>query len=396
MYEEDRALFDEMLAYATANPQASLVDTLNAFATRPDADIMAKIIYSDSTTHWDAALEYVVKPDSAEEHECVLQRAHFERELLRHNLILVRERGPEDIVHLRKGNLSARKRDKNHDDELGSHYIKVMASFNSLMREAERIELKMEMINKESHLYSQANAKLEKNTRFHASGAHRRALASKVPVSIIPQNVVDSLVAEKDAVVEVVKNEFVGIADAVDSFSVGLYSLVRYAFVMVPNPVQVNTHPFDHDFLHSFVGGDPKAAGSSEALVQLNFFSTMQRSLMVNLIVNRCQIRPTTSHPVGINDLLLERVYADFYAIHDGPYIDHAKDGVIPVDNARSWLFFKWARWGLTIDKILPLQPLTQVRSYFGEYVSMYFAYLGFYAVWLIAPGLSHFFCMHI
>ncbi|KAI9337820.1 calcium-activated chloride channel-domain-containing protein [Obelidium mucronatum] len=395
MYDEDRDLFDAMLAHANAHPEATMVDTLNEFASREDADIMAKIIYSDASTHWDAALEYVVRPDTAEEREQVLQRALFERELLRHHLILVRERGPEDIVHLRSGNLSARKRDKNHDQELGSHYILVMASFNSLLKEAERIQLRMDMIDKEAHLYVQANAKLQSNTSYRASEAHKRALAARVPTSsrrrtteFIPEDVVDDLVAGAGAAVEVIKNEFVAVGDAVDNLTVGLWSMVKFAFVLVPNPVQVNTHPFDHDFLHSFVGGDPRAPGASEATVQLNFFSTMQRTLMVNLIVNRCQIRPANSHSIGINDLLLEHVYADYYAIHDGPYIDHSKDGFIPADNARSWLFFNWARWGTTIEKILPLQPMTHIRNYFGEYAAMYFAYLGFYAVWLIAPAI--------
>ncbi|KAI9350278.1 hypothetical protein BDR26DRAFT_915192 [Obelidium mucronatum] len=46
MYDEDRDLFDAMLAHANAHPEATMVDTLNEFASREDADIMAKIIYS--------------------------------------------------------------------------------------------------------------------------------------------------------------------------------------------------------------------------------------------------------------------------------------------------------------------------------------------------------------
>ncbi|KAI9327454.1 hypothetical protein BDR26DRAFT_875367 [Obelidium mucronatum] len=57
MYNEDRDLFDAMLAHANAHPEAIMVDTLNEFASRVDADIMAKIIYSVNPADFTQTLE---------------------------------------------------------------------------------------------------------------------------------------------------------------------------------------------------------------------------------------------------------------------------------------------------------------------------------------------------
>ncbi|KAI9327609.1 hypothetical protein BDR26DRAFT_875109, partial [Obelidium mucronatum] len=57
MYDEDRDLFDAMLAHANAHPEATMVDTLNEFASREDADIMAKIIYSVNPADFTQTLE---------------------------------------------------------------------------------------------------------------------------------------------------------------------------------------------------------------------------------------------------------------------------------------------------------------------------------------------------
>ncbi|KAI9335893.1 hypothetical protein BDR26DRAFT_865314 [Obelidium mucronatum] len=57
MYDEDRDLFDAMLAHANAHPEATMVDTLNEFASIEDADIMAKIIYSVNPADFTQTLE---------------------------------------------------------------------------------------------------------------------------------------------------------------------------------------------------------------------------------------------------------------------------------------------------------------------------------------------------
>ncbi|ORY49753.1 DUF590-domain-containing protein [Rhizoclosmatium globosum] len=394
-YQDDVALFEEVVEYKNKNPYTDMVQALNVFADRVHADIMVKIVYSNDNTHWDASIEYITKVPSDDpekrqlEESRSLHRAHFERELLRHHLILVRERGADEISHLRKRHKSTETQ-LNEEEETGSHYIKVMAGFQSLMKEAEIMKLRMEMIDKEKHLYTKANQQIDNNAnQYQASEAHRRAIASHSQKDVF-KTVVNDGTEAVDAVITEVKNDVVAIEDAVDNFAVGFKSLVQMAFVLVPVTGAITTHPFDHDILDQFVGGDAKAPRSSPATVQLNFFTTMQRSLMVNIIVNRCNIRLTTVRPMGINDLLVEKVYADYYPIHDGPCWDHSltERKQVPVDNDRSWLYFNWAKLGFSLAKILPIQPLHKVRNYYGEYVAFYFAWLGFYTVWLVIPAI--------
>ncbi|KAJ3066163.1 tunicamycin resistance protein, partial [Podochytrium sp. JEL0797] len=333
MYDEDIALFDEMLLFKNENPEKTLLETLNTFADTDRADVIARILFSDINTHWDAVIEYRVLPDSEDERERILDRAYFEREMLRHHLILVREHGPEGISHLKHAKTpSGKKKKVDNDDDVGNHYVKVMASFSSLIKEAERIELRMPMTDKEKHLYSQVTKKIESSS-IRASGAQKRVTAKSASVS---EDVYSSLVTDATHLEQSVAVQVGNIVSAVESsvsvvedFAINVWSIVQFALVLVPNSVQLNTQPFEIEFLDQFVGGNAKAVDASPATVQLNFFSNMQRNLMTNQVVQRCRIRRVSTRdgkmkPIGINDLLIEDVYEDYYAVHDGRPFDDA------------------------------------------------------------------------
>ncbi|KAI8618421.1 calcium-activated chloride channel-domain-containing protein [Chytriomyces sp. MP71] len=389
-YDEDLVLFDEIVTFRARNPEAGISKTMSAFASREHADVMCKIAYATSETHWDAVLEAPVRSDE-DEPDRVLMRANFERELLRHRLVLVRERGPTEMKLLRKGNKHVKQKPAT-GDELGSHYIKIVASFRQLCKEAERLKLKLEMINKEKHLYNKINDKFAAGKgHFRPSESHRRAIAQHAKAhSVDDAEVVDTadiaglVVKEGEAVIQEVKNEVVEIGNAIEMSATSLKGFIDFAFVLVHNPVEVRTHPFDDAILREFVGGD----GPPES-VQLNFFSTMHRNMMTNVIVQRCQIKVAgRKRPVGVNDLLVEHNYSDFYAVHDGPFEDHSQKAPTQLANARSWLYFQWARLEVAKSKLMPLQPMKEIRNYFGEYVAFYFAWLGFYTVWLLGPAV--------
>ncbi len=47
-------------------------------------------------------------------------------------------------------------------------------------------------------------------------------------------------------------------------------------------------------------------------------------------------------------------------------------------------LYEEWARWGCWYKK----QPLFLIKTYFGDKVGLYFAWLGFYTLMLIPPSI--------
>ncbi|KAJ3382681.1 Anoctamin-7 [Entophlyctis sp. JEL0112] len=371
LYDQDIDLFDQVLAFRDQNPASSLIDAVNQFSEKERADVMAKIVYATDDSHYDAVIEYSVHDDS-EEHDRKLHRTHFERELLRHHLILVRERSNGDLNHLKT-------KPKSHGGKkvTGTHHLKLLISFHTLCVEAESIQLTKPMVNKATHAFSKANEILP--NRFKPSRSHTQMLesASSPEVNAVDKDIEFSAMAK-------FKHDVVAIADMAGQVRVNLWSIVQFAFVIVPDRVSLETHPFEMTILHKFVGGDSSAPGSSPAAVQLNFFSTMQRTLLLNIVVNRCKIRLSTPRPVGINDLLVKDVYDAYFAVHDGPAICFGE----AKSNARKWLFDNWAKFEWKIWKLFPFQPMREIRDYFGEYVAMYFAWLGFYTIWLFGPAV--------
>ncbi|TPX73471.1 hypothetical protein CcCBS67573_g05259 [Chytriomyces confervae] len=390
MYQEDVDLFEEVVAFKKKHPEMGLVQALGHFLNRENCDVICKVVYSDIDTHWDAIIETPLRDDE-EEKERVFMRANFERELLRNRLILVRERGPVEMKVLRTGKATEQKPVKG--EELGSHYIKIIISFEQLCKEAERLKLRLEMSNKEQHLFNKISEKFEVKQmgHFRPSEAHRRAIAAHAQAHAIDDaQVVDTediaglVISSGEAAVQEVKNKVIAIRDAVETTEATFISFLQFAFVLVPTPVEVKSHPFDDKLLHEFVGGN----GPPEQ-VQLSFFSTSHRNMITNVVVQRCQVRvPQEPRPVGINDMILQQAYVDYYPIHDGAFADHSQKKHVMIKNDRSWLYFNWARFELSSSKLIPVQPLKQIRDYFGEYVAFYFAWLGFYTVWLIAPAL--------
>ncbi|KAJ3109377.1 hypothetical protein HDU97_006622, partial [Phlyctochytrium planicorne] len=202
LYKECLDLFDEVVGFKESNPHVDRNAAHERFSGRNHGDAVIKVAYADNETHWDAILKYNIESEIAgedtaatvlnEEHQNHFEtsadaiaavsrlrhnnqpthsynslgrrprskkrdeetgnfedeeeievderitemremRAHYERELMRHHLILVRERGVDVDVKIGR-NVTKR-----------IHYVKIMASFDTLCLEAERSKLKLEV-----------------------------------------------------------------------------------------------------------------------------------------------------------------------------------------------------------------------------------------------------------
>jgi hypothetical protein len=168
-----------------------------------------------------------------------------------------------------------------------------------------------------------------------------------------------------------------------DDFQEGNFKTLKGALyhLLAIVPVQLTTDyaPFRLELIHEFIGGDEVKTGVAH--VRLKFFPRFRRIHLTWAIMNMCKIRDFKSkrNSVGFSDLMNDQVYIKYYAVHDGPHMLPEGD---PRDNDRARLSRDWAKWEFTLPKLLASQPLHMVRSYFGEKVAFYFAWMGFYAMW--------------
>ncbi|NXQ94870.1 ANO7 protein, partial [Sagittarius serpentarius] len=173
----------------------------------------------------------------------------------------------------------------------------------------------------------------------------------------------------------------------------------------VPNlPLDYYTCPFKANKLRWFLGSDE----------QDTFFSTTQRHQILYEILATTQYGYSREREVGVDRLLSENVFTAAFPLHEArpccPPGTHRPAGPAPPASAlpilclspqgpyklrpeelaadslsqRQVLFQYWANWG----KWSKYQPLDHVRKYFGEKVTFYFAWLGFYTGWLLPAAV--------
>eukprot|EP00055_Hartaetosiga_balthica_P010211 m.42879 g.42879 ORF g.42879 m.42879 type:complete len:915 (+) comp7082_c0_seq1:71-2815(+) len=160
-----------------------------------------------------------------------------------------------------------------------------------------------------------------------------------------------------------------------------VFSVWHYFKFLNPN-VEEEPDSFSADFRvemrNDFVGSDDEST----------FFTTSERSALVWDILQRVSYGPKVTQ-TGIKKLLANGTFSAAFPLHDGPYESVDSDSYdIGLDrNDRKTLYDTWGQ----LKKSFYFQPYDLIKRYFGVKIGLYFAWLGYYTISLIIPGILGF-----
>ncbi|KAI9325346.1 calcium-activated chloride channel-domain-containing protein [Obelidium mucronatum] len=175
-------------------------------------------------------------------------------------------------------------------------------------------------------------------------------------------------------------------AKTIPSYLNGSIRYLKRLFMLDDLDTKTQSAAFKRKDLTRFKGGDPKDI--DPCTIQLEFFRDSHRSLLTFNIISHVEISMQVAGLVakhkdrkGIDYLLSEGIYTAMFHLHDNEN---------DPDTMREYLRREW------VQKYFEIQPIDDIAAYFGETVGLYFAFIGFYNVWLlISTGLGLIVVLH-
>lgn len=103
------------------------------------------------------------------------------------------------------------------------------------------------------------------------------------------------------------------------------------------------------------------------------YISNALRITAINEVLQTTQFDETDPSKIGIARMIKEEIVKAAYPLRSSK-----------TSEDRKFLKNNWAKF----TKFYKKQPLNMIRDYFGEIFGFYFAWLGTYSTWLIAPSV--------
>ncbi|KAI8615853.1 calcium-activated chloride channel-domain-containing protein [Chytriomyces sp. MP71] len=149
---------------------------------------------------------------------------------------------------------------------------------------------------------------------------------------------------------------------------------LRIVFGLNELDMKSQSAAFKRKDLARFKGGDPQQTASCD--IQSSFFRDSHRALLTYNIISHVEMSVQIPGRVGkqkdrrgIDYLLSEGVYTAMFHLHD----DELNPNTLREKLRKDW-----------VQKYFQPQPIDDIAAYFGETVGLYFAFIGFYNLWLL------------
>ena len=140
-------------------------------------------------------------------------------------------------------------------------------------------------------------------------------------------------------------------------------------------PIRYFADTFDKNRLSEFHNGNDHK----------KLFSQTQRSRLVGYLLESTSFGDKDD--MGKENLLDERLFSAIYPCHDGPLLTDPKTQKAETD--RQKLSKEWA----SFSQIFKYQPIEAIKDYFGVKVAYYYAWIGFYTVYLVPASIIGILC---